>query len=266
MIKVNLASPKNHAPRNSEALAGVFKIVVRSSVIAALSFVSAAYALTPEQATEELNKLNLEQVYATPLPELEDRYLDSVANSCVFEKNAFAESSNSKEITTAEACAIYIYTNLNFGINRQLWETDGSGRGLTGEDWAYVRVLDEALRKLPNEKPQTVYRGTRTDKPVLKNPGQILRFKSYTSTSTDLEVAKSFLSGESDRMMVINVISGKDLSRFTGLQEKEILIPRSSWLRFDRRKVEKVDVSVEGGETEVRRVEFIYLTEVPAQK
>ena len=222
-----------------------------------------------KSCTELLRPLSLPEVFALPMDEVENCLAEKLADMCAFEITP-GESSSSPLVNSVEMCAIHAYTTVTFvEINRGLWKSDARGSGLKGEDWAYVRLLDHALNKIKSEKPLTVYRGTTRKGLKFTKKGQIIRLKGYTSTSPNQEVAKWFLSGskDGDRLMIINALSAKNISPMAGAPEEEYLLPRSTWVRFEKSEIKEITVWPEGAEKEEKRqVEFIYLTEVAAPK
>lgn len=220
---------------------------------------------TPEEVSARLQKMTLQEVYALPLDQVQKLYAASGRMYCIDEEMA-SQPGTAKKLSGIERCALYSYTIADFAINKQLWDTE-NGEGLSGEDWAYIRVLDAALAKIPSGKPKRVYRGTSQNKPELPRPGEVVRFKGYTSTSEDIEIAKFFLNGEADRLMVIDTLNAKDLSGKAGVLEREFLLPRSTYLRYERSEWKTIEVYNESEQRdEKRRVEFVYLTEVPVKR
>ncbi|HCC46894.1 MAG TPA: hypothetical protein DEQ38_02065 [Elusimicrobia bacterium] len=209
-----------------------------------------------------LEGMNLQEVYSLPVPALEAALQDELAEECAMN---FTPGGKPSPLTGIEQCAVSLYTSSWFyTINSKLWKTDQTGSALSGKEWAYVRVLDLALSKIP-AKPALVYRGTaRTIK--FTAPGQVARLKGYSSTSPDMETAKWFLNSDAARLMIINSYSGRDIMPYTQTgQEKELLLPRSTWVRFDRAEMKRIKLlDEETGEEVTREVEFVYLTEVKA--
>lgn len=209
-----------------------------------------------DAARAKLHALTLQQVYAMPMNEVEKLVGDMVLPECMYGDTP----------DLIHTCAINAYSASSrfIEVNSGLWKTDASGQALAGDEWAYVRVLDAALKELKPVKT-TTYRGTNGDVMKLPQVGKIMRLKGYTSTSPDLTVAKGFLSGQNDMLMVIKTLSARDISSMAGAPEKELLLPRSSWVRFDKAEVKTIDVfNEELGREESRKVQFVYLTEVLA--
>ncbi|MDX9730225.1 MAG: ADP-ribosyltransferase domain-containing protein [Bdellovibrionales bacterium] len=122
-----------------------------------------------------------------------------------------------------------------------------------------MRVLDAALKKIPNEAKMTVFRGTARAHIQFKKKGEIVRLKGYTSTSPSQEVAEEFIR---DRLMVLTVTSGKDISSYSNAGgEREVLLPRSTYVRYDGSEMKEMNIFTEEG-PELRLIEVVYLTEV----
>ena len=226
-----------------------------------------AFAKPKTSCAASLRTRSLTDVYAMSMQELEDCLRDSIAELCAFE-TVPGESADSTEINTLEICAVHNYTTVTFGeINSGLWKTGPKGNGLTGEQWGYVRVFDHALSKIKPAGPLTVYRGTRKSKLALGQPGKVMRLKGYSSTSPDIEVAQWFLDAHAkdNLLMVIQSQSARKISDMAGAPEKEYLLPRSTWVRYERSEVKELTMAPEGEDKEYKvKVEFAYFTEVPA--
>lgn len=234
---------------------------MHTSLFARITFLF--FALSIPAMADDLRSLKLQDVYALPEAELEERMLESLVAqgiSCEWTSSVANGEKDPAKLTAAQACAVGHYSAGGYSVNAGLWETDPSGSALNGAEWAYVRVLDLALAKIPAEPKRTVYRGTSVHSLKLVK-GQTVRLKGYTSTSTQPDVAEGFVG---DRWMVIETISGRNIQRYSNAGgEEEILLPRSSWVRVDRVERKKMDIfSEEEGRMISREVEVVHLTEV----
>ncbi len=232
------------------------------SVIALAS--SPVSAASPKSCRFQLHSLSREQVYSLSIDELENMVREVVLKDCPF---SLVDQAFSGQLTLLDICSIHSYTTTAFArINKGLWLSSSSADKLNGEDWAYIRMLDRALDKIPAQEPTVVYRGTQRKHIKFTEPGQLVELKGYTSTTPEQEIAEGFLNGEDEnnyRLMVIQVRSAKDITRLAGVAEKELLLKRGTWVRFERSEIKEINVFREdSGETERRKVEFVFLTEV----
>lgn len=208
-----------------------------------------------------IEAMNLAEVYSLSQSEVEAAVMDFDQETCDELIAAVTQGVNDPaKLTPAQFCAIQNYSNGRYVVNRLLWETDVSGSKLNGMDWAYVRVLDSALAKIKNSPPTVVFRGTSRNEIKFTERGQIVRLKGYSSTSPNREVAEGFIR---DRLMIIKALSGKNIKNYSNAgSEDELLLPRSTLVRFDHAELKILDLFTEEG-PEKREVEIVYLTEVP---
>ena len=241
-------------------LAAARRIGDRMSFTKVLLTTAAIMVLAPA-AHADLTTLTLEQVYAMPMEKLEEEVYAQEREQCEALLSATDGEADPNGLTKAERCVVQNYTNSSFEtINKSLALAEDAS-GLNGAQWGFVRVMDAALKKIKSQA-RTVYSGThqRHVKFADMPKGKTIRFKPYTSTSTLQEKAEDFMT---DRMMIIKIANGKNLAAYSNAgMESEILLPRSTKLRFDDRKVKLMEVWTEEGPVR-RKVELIYLTEVP---
>ena len=224
-------------------------------------FTTAALVALAPIAHADLTKLTLQEVYGMPMDKLEEEVYAQEREQCDALLSATDGQADPNGLTKAQRCVVQNYTNSSFEhINKSLALAEDAS-GLTGAQWGFVRVMDAALKKIKSHA-RTVYSGThqRYLKFADMPKGKTIRFKPYTSTSTAQEQAENFMT---DRMMIIKIANGKNLAAYSNAgMESEILLPRSTKLRFDDRKVKLTEVWTEEGPVR-RKVEYIYLTEVP---
>ena len=163
-----------------------------------------------------------------------DKMLDEVS------RNARLDSM--KTLKKDEAAAILLYTlewnpreeSLYHILNKTLSSRD---RDRKLEPWLlFLRLLLVALSKLPLVENTTVYRGI----PSLADYSgkQEVTWYSFTSTSSDEQVARGFCSkkGDASTLFVIRVRSGRDLSGLSIYpQEKEVLLPLIKYFEIQKR-------------------------------
>lgn len=207
-----------------------------------------------------LESLSLAQVYALPVPELETRLLKEKKEACdALISSVSLGRKDPANLTPAQLCAVQDYSGAGYLVNKKLWETEADGKALTGNEWAYVRVLDSALAKIKTAPPATVYRGAARKDIKFTKPGQIVRLKGYTSTSPNRESAESFIT---DRLMVIQARSGKNIKIYSNAgAEDEFLLPRSTKVRFERAEETILELFTEEGPKKLA-VEIVHLTEL----
>jgi|FLYM01.1.fsa_nt_gi hypothetical protein len=221
----------------------------------ALSF----FAFT-SSADSSLRPLNLEQIYSLPMSQIEASVYAQDQEMCEGSMSTYQQGVDDPAgLNKAEFCAVQIYSGSGFEINRYLWTTPSDGSHLDGMQWAFVRLLDQALSKIKSQPQTVVYSGTTRRHMSFTQPGQVIRFKGYTSTTEDRFVAEGFVI---DRLLVMTIVNGKDIMGYSNAgMERELLLPRSSYLRFDRSEMVEMEIFTESG-PEVRQVEVVYLTEV----
>ncbi len=207
-----------------------------------------------------IEKMSLQDVYGLSESDIEAIVLSNDKEVCDELISSVTQGENDPaQLSPAQFCAIQNYSNGRFSINKQLWQTDSTGSALNGNDWAYVRVLDSALAKIKSTPLTTVYRGASSKDIKFTKPGQIVRLKGYTSTTPSRDVAEGFVQ---DRLMVLKITSGKNIKPYSNAgSEDELLLPRSTYVRFDRSEIKTLDLFTEDG-PEKRKVEIVYLTEV----
>jgi NAD:arginine ADP-ribosyltransferase len=200
----------------------------------------------------------LQQVYAMPEAELESCVMEQISAECA--GLLLAESGNPFGLTPAHKCAVQIYTNSGYFVNRGLWASGPGGETLNGDEWAYVRVLDAALKKITPKTYRTLYRGASSDEFTFTKKGDIVRLKGYASASTSQDVAEGFIK---DRLLIIqNVKSGRDLKRFSNAgMEDEILLPRSTRVTLLSSEIKDMEIFTEQFGPQIRRVEVVTVSE-----
>lgn len=133
-------------------------------------------------------------------------------------------------LTNDEIYAIICYTLENPPVYRYFNSDTRKGNAADGMDFPILSfLLREACRKIlavtPKEnRTRIVYRGVTIN--FAAEPGQIVRFGSYTSTTGNISVAEDFQKNSSGTQFVIVTKIGasiKSLSAFP--EEDEILIP-----------------------------------------
>ncbi len=132
------------------------------------------------------------------------------------------------------AVAVYTYdtqtgreSQLYFHLNRMLRVRGEMARASLIQTWGgFMHHFMKALAKLP-DVAGTCYRGY-PDKPfALKNyeHGVPFQWGAFTSTTTSLEVAKSFTDRTTGALFKITVWSGRDIRRYSFFSaEEEILL------------------------------------------
>ncbi len=223
------------------------------------SLISVSYA---QEA--DVKSKSLQQIYALSQEKVEEIVSTNYQSFCDGLVSVYIQGhTDPANLTPAEFCAVQHYSGAGFKVNTNLWLTDSTGSGLDGLQWAYVRVLDSALRKIKNEKPSIVYRGASKKHIVLPKPGGTIRLKGYTSTSLDRDVAEGFIE---DRLMIIKVFSSKNIKLYSNAgTEDEYLLPRDTYLRLDRSEFKTLSIFTDFG-PEDRKVEIVYLTEITKAK
>jgi hypothetical protein len=125
---------------------------------------------------------------------------------------------------------INAYSNYGYRINGKIHRND-----LDSIDKTYIKNMDKSLDKLPNYKGE-VYRGIKTGNinDFSSRVGENIKFKGYTSTSKDKEIANDFGKHIS---FVIKSKRGKNIEKQASAEyEKEILFKRNT--KFKINKVE----------------------------
>lgn len=218
-------------------------------------------AIFVARAEAALENLSLQQVYALSQAEVESEWFGLMKDTCdgLVSSAGGSPGKDPHGLSPAQVCAIQHYSNAGYLVNPKLWATEADGKALSGLDWAYVRVLDSALAKLPAEPVTTVYRGT-SRAVKFSRPGEIVRLKGYSSTTVSKDVAEGFVT---ERMMIIKAKNGKNIQRYSNAgMEKELLLPRSTRVRFEKSETKVIEIFTEENGPEKREVEFVYLTEM----
>ena len=220
-----------------------------------------AHLIFASVARADLASLSKDEVFAKPVDEIEREYLALPSERCAdaLENWNIRGEVDPANLTPAQMCVVQNYTGATFEpINKGLWTVDKDPGALNGVHWAYVRILDAALAKMPNFA-LTVYSGT-SPRIEFETEGEEKTFKAYTSSSDQESGAMSLEKG---RMLVIKIKSGKNFLTYSGdPSESEILIARDTKFRFEKRKMKTVKSWSESGPIR-KKVEYIYLTEVP---
>lgn len=130
---------------------------------------------------------------------------------------------------------------------------------------AYTRsnkVEDEAiflsaLNKIPDTKIRG-FRGGRSDWLNIREVGQVVKVKYFTSISGDKEVAINFLK---DQLLIVKAITAKDISEYSVSNEKEYILRPGTALRVDKIANTKVNFYTDG-KNDIREVRLVELTEL----
>lgn len=140
-----------------------------------------------------------------------------------------------------EAKTLRAYTQQAYYVNKKII----NGESLDIYDKKYIDNLDNSLEKLPIEKTQNLYRYINMSaKEFIKinniKEGELLNFKSYTSTTTSKSSAVDDPNSSIDKSVVLIVEShrsGRNIANFSVSKgENEILFPRNTnW------KIRKID-------------------------
>lgn len=221
-----------------------------------LLFLLTLFLLIPAFARDASKNLSRQQIYSLSEAEVEKIVLENEKESCEGLLSVYQRGEKDPAgLTPAQFTAVQVYSSSRYEINRQLWESESS---LNGNDWAYVRVLDAALQEIQPEAPLRVYRGTRRHL-VFDPKNPVVQLKGYTSTSASQDQAEILIR---DRLMIIDVKSARNLKNYSNAgMEDEYLLPRGTWVRFERSEMKKIELFLGEGPTMVD-VEFVYLTEV----
>jgi hypothetical protein len=206
----------------------------------------------------DLVRKTLPEIYNLPQDVLEKKVMERIGKDCAGLLSSTSEDPNN--LSKAQRCAIQYYTLAGSYVNKPLWKSTPDGKPLNGDDWAYVRVLDQALGKLPSEPLRTVYRGTSKSEFVYTQKGKTVRLKGYASTSPNQEMAERFIV---DRLLIMKIRTGKNIKRYSNAgREDELLLPRSTFVELGDREVRTIEIFGEDGPVK-RVVEIIHVTEKP---
>ena len=134
-------------------------------------------------------------------------------------------------LTEDEAAAVYLYTTdvLYKPINAGLRDP---AKLASAEPFA--RLLDSAFSKLPSVPERTVFRGWTTE--FDGQPGDVLRWRSFTSTSEAVGTAQEFARSGSGRstLFYIRGKTGKDIRALSAKEnEEEIMFRPGTPFRVD---------------------------------
>ena len=208
------------------------------------------------QSGGDLKSMSPQQIHAMPYSQIEATVMAMDKVACDGRSASYTQGVNDpNKLSPAEFCALQNYSKVRMDL---------AGSAINGTDWSYMRVLDVALKRIPNESALTVYQGTSRERLELSSKGQIVRLKEYTSANASREVAQRAVR---DRLLVIRAISAKDVSHYSSRTatatsgDPEILLPRGTWVRFDDSEEVEMQVSTDAGPA-LRKVEIVYLTEV----
>ncbi|CAM4939061.1 unnamed protein product [Rotaria socialis] len=138
-------------------------------------------------------------------------------------------------LTRDESAAIYIYT-MEWGdtaLYRVLNQALRSENRQALKIWfPYLRLFDEALRKLPTVK-EVLWRGISLDigRSFVRN--QIVTWWSVNSCSSSVNVIKNFIGKEKNStLFLIEAVNGRKVSGYTEFEnEEEIVLPMGSQFR-----------------------------------
>jgi hypothetical protein len=236
---------------------------VSAAISAGSAQTSKRLPATFRSTDESLENLTLAQVYDLAYEEAERLLYNGQKPECPSDSAVANGEPDPAKLTPGELCAVVNYSMSAYeNINPRLWAADQTGVALNGRDWAYVRVLDSALKKMKPAPPTTVFRGT-SRKIKFYKPGERVRLKGYTSTSVSKDAAEQFLRADA-RLMIIKTKSARNLQIYSQAgMEAEYLLPRSSWIRFDRSEIKKLkSVDPDTGNPVVLDVENVYMTEI----
>lgn len=121
-----------------------------------------------------------------------------------------------------------------------------------------LRILLSAVNKLPSKVLKT-FRGGSSSSYGITEVGQVVQLNKITSVSSSQQVAENFIK---DQLIVMNVKSGRDISRYSVVGEQELLLLPGTKLHVDKISTIKIDMSVED-QPDLRDIRLVELTEVP---
>lgn len=144
-------------------------------------------------------------------------------------------------LTRDEIAAIHLYTQevLYKSLNRALWSTDP---GAVRPYWAYLKLLQHALFKLPKCTTGVIYRGIKDPYEPITEQNMIARAAAsggsgelvwwgFSSCSTDLQAVKTFFGDTGYRVLytIENGSAARDVSKYSKFpDEAEVLLPFGS--------------------------------------
>lgn len=96
-----------------------------------------------------------------------------------------------------------------------------------------------AIAKIPVTE-LVVYRGGSRQHTKIKTIGQIISLNRITSTSADRSIAEKFVT---DQILIINSKSSHNISRYSVLDERELILLPGTQLRVDKIYTDKLDRS-----------------------
>jgi hypothetical protein len=139
-------------------------------------------------------------------------------------------------LSVADAAAVHLYsqeTPLYRYVNGGLAGHGGEGRDALPHYLPYIKLLLAALLKLPPQCATNVYRGIKLPLNTLipnANVGQKVVWWAFTSTSRSKIAPKDFI-GSTGTLFQISSNDGRDISRYSGANEEEvILLPGSQFV------------------------------------
>lgn len=152
-------------------------------------------------------------------------------------------------MNTHELAAIVAYThdlrqetvdksgNLFFELNNALRVREQHGRLTTIRTWGvYMRYAMDGLRRLPNYTSEIegesgpiawLYRGMPGAGRLVRDytPGRTIKWRAFSSTTTDMDVAMEFGNACDNLVFRINACCGKQISMFSAFgDEREVLL------------------------------------------
>jgi hypothetical protein len=200
----------------------------------------------------------LPEIYNLPQEALEKKVMERLGKVCEGLHSSTTEANDPAKLTKAQRCAVQYYTLAGNYVNKALWKSTADGKPLNGDDWAYVRVLDQALGKMASSPLKTVYRGASQSEFNYTRKGDTVRLKGYASTSPNRETAEGFIK---DRLYIMKIRSGKNIKGYSNAgMEDEFLLPRSTFVVLGDREFRELEIFTENG-PEKRRVEIIHVEE-----
>ncbi|WP_415062533.1 ADP-ribosyltransferase domain-containing protein [Bdellovibrio sp.] len=119
-------------------------------------------------------------------------------------------------------------------------------------------IFRSALNKIPDTKIRG-FRGGSATWLNIKEVGQVVKVKYFTGISADKEIAINFVK---DQLLVIKAVTAKDISGYSALNEKELILRPGTVLRVDKIATTKVNFYTDG-KNDIREVRLIELTELP---
>ena len=182
-----------------------------------------------------------------PLVTLEEalQSVESLFNdlSCsIKEAKKYSTYPSNDNLSHDESAAIYLYTmdDAENSLYRVLNAALRSENRQALVRWfGFLRLFDEALRKLPNVKGN-IWRGVPGNVGEVFRKGEVLTWWGINSCSTSLHVIEKFLQSKmNSTIFMIEAIQGKDVSAYSYVKgEEEVILNFGTVLRVKSKTVE----------------------------